>query len=104
MLSAVWCLVGDNYLGNLLFERTDALFWHFDPIKRGQMGPSTVQFIRGSNALTMSVTESMAIVDVSNNDARLTVDAAGGGLENAIVEERLADKGRRDSCQRLDGF
>ncbi|CAI5728558.1 unnamed protein product [Hyaloperonospora brassicae] len=94
----------DNYLGNLLFERTDALFWHFDPIKRGQMGPSNVQFTRGSNALTMSVTESMAIVDVSNTDARLTVDRAGDGPENALVEERQADKGRRDSCQRLDGF
>ncbi|RLN87024.1 hypothetical protein BBJ28_00009079 [Nothophytophthora sp. Chile5] len=63
----VWCVVGDNYLGNLLFERADALFWHYDPIKRGQAGPVSVRFIRGSVASTMSVTDSVLALDGSNN-------------------------------------
>ena len=92
MYLAVWCLVGDNYLGNLLFERTDALFWHFDPIKRGQMGPSTVKFIRGSSASTMSATESVAVINGSSFDLRLTVD--GTGLESNIIEESPTASGQ----------
>uniref|UniRef100_M4B7S0 Uncharacterized protein n=1 Tax=Hyaloperonospora arabidopsidis (strain Emoy2) TaxID=559515 RepID=M4B7S0_HYAAE len=82
----------DNYLGNLLFERTDALFWHFDPIKRGQMGPSTVKFIRGSSASTMSATESVAVINGSSFDLRLTVD--GTGLESNIIEESPTASGQ----------
>ncbi|RLN45352.1 hypothetical protein BBJ28_00015010 [Nothophytophthora sp. Chile5] len=66
----VWCVVGDNYLGNLLFERADALFWHYDPIKRGQAGPVSVRFIRGSAASTMSVTDSVLALDGSNNPSK----------------------------------
>jgi hypothetical protein len=79
----VWCLVGDNYLGNLLFERTDALFWHYDPIKRGQMGPSSVRFIRGSVASTMSVTDSVIALDGSNNpQERRALDDVEAGLDS----------------------
>lgn len=72
---AMWCIVGDNYLGNLLFERTDALFWHYDPIKRGIMAPSSVRFIRGSVATTASATDSVVALDGSNSiDARRTLN------------------------------
>ncbi|KAG7389194.1 hypothetical protein PHYPSEUDO_010997 [Phytophthora pseudosyringae] len=74
---AMWCLVGDNYLGNLLFERTDALFWHYDPIKRGQMGPCSVRFIRGSVASTTSA-DSVVALDGNNNDQRCTIDDIEG--------------------------
>ncbi|GMF17378.1 unnamed protein product [Phytophthora lilii] len=88
--AAVWCLVGDNYLGNLLFERTDALFWHYDPIKRGQMGPCSVRFIRGSVASTMSVTDSVVALDGSNNnDDRRAVNDTEVSLDSYKTGESL---------------
>ncbi|KAJ8539097.1 hypothetical protein ON010_g12775 [Phytophthora cinnamomi] len=86
---AMWCLVGDNYIGNLLFERTDALFWHYDPIKRGQMGPSSLRFIRGSVASTMSVTDSVVALDGSNNDQRRAVNNTEVSLDSYETEEGL---------------
>ncbi|OWZ09035.1 hypothetical protein PHMEG_00018331 [Phytophthora megakarya] len=86
---AMWCLVGDNYLGNLLFERTDALFWHYDPIKRGQMGPCSVRFIRGSAATTMSATDSVAAVDGSNNNERRAVNDTEVSLDSYDTGERI---------------
>lgn len=68
---AMWCLVGDNYLGHVLFERTDALFWHYDPIKRGQTQPCSLRFIRGSIASTTSADS--ATLDRDNNDDRRPV-------------------------------
>lgn len=88
-LAAVWCLVGDNYIGNLLFERTDALFWHYDPIKRGQMGPSSLRFIRGSIASTISVTDSVIALDGSNNNQRRAVNDTEPSLDSYETEEGL---------------
>ncbi|ETP46066.1 hypothetical protein F442_07651 [Phytophthora nicotianae P10297] len=84
---AMWCLVGDNYFGNLLFERTDALFWHYDPIKRGQMERCSLQFIRGSIASTTSA-DSVALDRENNteghavNGTEISLDSYGtdGGL------------------------
>ncbi|KAE8980075.1 hypothetical protein PF011_g22586 [Phytophthora fragariae] len=86
---AMWCLVGDNYIGNLLFERTDVLFWHYDPIKRGQMGPSSLRFIRGSIASTMSVTDSVVALDGSNNDQRRAVNDTEPSLDRYDTEQGL---------------
>ncbi|KAI9985455.1 hypothetical protein PInf_004817 [Phytophthora infestans] len=61
----------DNYLGHVLFERTDALFWHYDPIKRGQTQPCSLRFIRGSIASTTSADS--ATLDRDNNDDRRPV-------------------------------
>ncbi|KAL4145841.1 hypothetical protein PRNP1_011717 [Phytophthora ramorum] len=85
---AMWCLVGDNYLGNLLFERTDALFWHYDPIKRGQMGPCSVRFIRGSVASTkMSATDSVVALDGrSNVQGSLDSYLSGESIESFETE------------------
>lgn len=88
-LLAVWCIVGDNYIGNLLFERTDALFWHYDPIKRGQMGPSSLRFIRGSIASTMSVTDSVVALDGSNKDQRRAANDTDASLDSYETAEGL---------------
>ncbi|KAL3664707.1 hypothetical protein V7S43_010456 [Phytophthora oleae] len=85
---AMWCLVGDNYIGNLLFERIDALFWHYDPIKRGQMGPCSVRFIRGSVASTMSADSVMAL-DGRNNDERRTIDEFEASLDSYDARESM---------------
>lgn len=29
--ATVWCITGDNYIGNQLFQRAEALLWHFVP-------------------------------------------------------------------------
>ncbi|KAF1779776.1 hypothetical protein GQ600_22494 [Phytophthora cactorum] len=78
---------GDNYLGNLLFEHTDALFWHYDPIKRGQTEPCNLQFIRGSVASTTSA-DSVAL-DRENNDERRTVNDTEVSLDSYGTGEGL---------------
>ncbi|POM70351.1 Hypothetical protein PHPALM_13222 [Phytophthora palmivora] len=85
---AMWCLVGDNYLGNFLFERTDALFWHYDPIKRGQMAPGSARFIRGSAASTMSATDSMVVVDGGSDDRRHVANPTEFSLDSYDSGER----------------
>ncbi|KAG1694344.1 hypothetical protein DVH05_005040 [Phytophthora capsici] len=94
---AMWCLVGDNYLGNPLFERFDALFWHYDPIKRGQMGPCSLRFIRGSVASTMSA-DSVAAIDGSNNDERRTIDEFEASLDSYDARESFDTNLSLGSC------
>ncbi|KAF1779764.1 hypothetical protein GQ600_12831 [Phytophthora cactorum] len=76
-----------QFLGNLLFEHTDALFWHYDPIKRGQTEPCNLQFIRGSVASTTSA-DSVAL-DRENNDERRTVNDTEVSLDSYGTGEGL---------------
>lgn len=49
--------MGDNYVGNWLFERADALLWHFDPDARSRVSLASTLSFDGSVGRAVSVTD-----------------------------------------------
>lgn len=83
----MWCVVGDNYVGNWLFEHADALLWHFDPNARSRVSLASTLSFDGDVGHATSITDINDAVETASQSIAVLESASelGTGRSTAFM-------------------